>query len=57
MQKVLVAEGEQVTQDQPLLIVNDDRILASGDHLDANLLHEYNAQKQLLNEQLARTYN
>jgi membrane fusion protein len=55
VQEVLVAEGEQVVQDQVLLIVSDDRILASGDHLDASLLREYNTQKQLLNEQLTRT--
>jgi membrane fusion protein len=55
IQKVLVVEGEQVAQDQPLFIVNDDRVLASGDHLQTNLLNEYNAQRQLLNEQLTRT--
>jgi membrane fusion protein len=55
IQKVLVAEGEEVTQDQPLFIVNDDRVLASGDHLQTNLINEYNAQRQLLNEQLTRT--
>lgn len=57
IQKVLVAEGEQVTQDQPLFIINDDHILANGDHLQTNLLSEYNAQRQLLNEQLLRTQN
>jgi membrane fusion protein len=55
IQKVLVAEGEEVTQDQPLFIVNDDRVLASGDHLNTNLLNEYDSQRQVLNEQLTRT--
>lgn len=57
IKKVLVSEGEQVAQDQPLIIINDDRMLASGDRLDASLLNEYNAQRQLLNEQLRRTQN
>jgi membrane fusion protein len=55
VQKVLVAEGEQVAQDQPLLIVNDDRILASGENLDTDLLREYHSQRKMLGEQLART--
>jgi membrane fusion protein len=55
VQKVLVSEGEQVAQDQPLLIVNDDRILASGENLDTGLLREYNSQRKMLDEQLART--
>ena len=55
VQKVLVSEGEQVTQDQPLLIVNDDRMLASGENLDTGLLREYNSQRKMLDEQLART--
>lgn len=55
VQKVLVSEGEQVAQDQPLLIVNDDRILANGENLDAGLLREYNSQRKMLDEQLART--
>lgn len=55
VQKVLVAEGEQVAQDQPLLIINDDRILASGENLDTGLLREYHSQRKMLDEQLART--
>jgi len=57
VQKVLVSEGEQVAQDQPLLIVNDDRILANGENLDTGLLREYNAQRKMLDEQLVRAQN
>lgn len=52
---VLVSEGELVAQDQPLVIINGDRILANGDHLESQLLDEYESQQQLLNEQLRRT--
>lgn len=54
IQKVLVSEGETVTQDQPLLIISNDRILANGEHLDASLLREYDAQKLRINEQILR---
>jgi len=55
VQKILVSEGEQVVRDQPLLVINDDRVLANGENLDTNLLREYDAQRKLLEEQLART--
>jgi membrane fusion protein len=49
-----VAEGEQVAQDQPLLVVEDNRTLASGENLDVDLLNEYQSQREMLNEQLTR---
>jgi membrane fusion protein len=52
---VLVNEGEQVVQDQPLVIISGDRILANGEHLESQLLQEYESQQQFLNEQLRRT--
>ena len=55
VQKVLVADGDAVTQDQPLLIISDERTLASGDSLDAKLLTEYQTQTGLLEEQIVRT--
>lgn len=57
IKQVLVAEGETVVADQPLIIVNGDRILADGDHLETRLLNEYESQRSLLNEQLTRTSN
>lgn len=55
VQKVMVSEGELVKEDQPLLILNQEHILASGENLDANILQEYSFQKKLLEEQLARS--
>lgn len=52
---ILVKEGDHVSKDQPLIIINGDRILASGDNLESKLLDEYETQRQLLNEQLTRT--
>lgn len=51
---ILVKEGDYVTKDQPLIIINGDRILASGDNLETKLLNEYETQRELLNEQLIR---
>jgi membrane fusion protein len=55
IKKILVAEGEFVEKDQPLIIVNGDRLLANGDNMETRLLDEYEAQRKLLNEQLVRT--
>lgn len=55
IKQVLVSEGETVVADQPLIIVNGDRMLADGDHLEHRLLNEYDSQRRLLNEQLLRT--
>lgn len=55
IKQVLVKEGDTVVADQPLIIVNGDRILADGDHLENRLLEEYENQRRLLTEQLTRT--
>lgn len=55
IKQVLVAEGDTVVADQPLIIVNGDRILADGEHLEHRLLKEYETQRHLLNEHLTRT--
>lgn len=55
VKKVLVSDGDWVDVDQPLAIVNGDRVLTSGYHLETLLLNEYDSQKALLNEQLNRT--
>lgn len=54
IKKVLVTEGEFVDENQPLIIVNGDKILATGDQMEARLLEEYESQRELINEQLLR---
>lgn len=54
IKQVLVVDGEQVIKDQPLLIVNGDRIMADGQHLETLLLAEYEKQRDSLTEQLKR---
>lgn len=56
IQKVLVAEGEFVEKDQPLVIISGDRFLASGDQIETRLLEEYEQQQKLINEQLQRVH-
>lgn len=51
---VLIAEGDRVSKDQPLIVINGDRVLASGQHMQAQLLEEYESQRRLLDEQLQR---
>ena len=55
IKKVLVHEGELVSEGQPLLIVNGDRVLEGGEHLESILLREYESQKSLLTGQLERS--
>jgi len=55
IKQVLVAEGERVVQDQPLVIINGDLVLASGDRLESLLLEEYLKQKSMLTKQLRRS--
>lgn len=57
IKQILIAEGESVMANQPLMIVNGDRMLADGDNLENRLLNEYERQRQLLDEQLARTHS
>lgn len=54
IKKILVNEGDYVVKDQPLIIVNGDRILEDGEHLENRLLAEYQNQHQLLTKQLNR---
>jgi membrane fusion protein len=54
IKKILVAEGEFVEKNQPLIIVNGDRLLANGDNMEDKLLEEYESQRQLLNKQAIR---
>ena len=52
--RLLVSDGDMVVAGQPLAVVNGDRILADGRHLEALLLEEYQNQKAALERQLAR---
>ncbi len=52
--QLLVAEGEPVVKGQPVAIINGDRILEDGAHLEALLLEEYQARKDAMERQLAR---
>ncbi len=52
--QLLVTEGERVVQNQPLAIINGDRMLTDGQHLETLLLAEYQQQKQALLRQLQR---
>lgn len=53
--KVFVREGESVVKGQPLLMIGDEHILASGDNLHENMLKEYLSQQGMLQQQIART--
>lgn len=55
IKQLLVKEGQRVVKDQPLAIINGDRILDSGEHLETMLLDEYKDQQAMLNNQLERT--
>lgn len=54
VKQILVADGEQVARGQPLMIVNGDRTLASGEQLETLLLTEYERQQSVLSSQLLR---
>lgn len=54
---VLIKEGEIVSKNQPLFIVNGDHFLENGNQLESRLLDEYKTQQRLLKEQLALTVN
>lgn len=55
IKKILVKDGDQVVKGQPLVIVNGDKVLTNGTHLEDTLLKEYALQQSILNQQLART--
>ena len=57
IKQVLVREGDTVLEEQPLIIVNGDRILADGETLENRLLDEYESQQSFLNEQLNHITN
>jgi membrane fusion protein len=52
--QLLVKNGDTVVSGQPLAIINGDRVLPGGEHLETLLLQEFEAQKRALKRQLAR---
>lgn len=52
--RLLVREGELVHEGQALAVINGDRVLSDGRHLEAVLLEEYREQKTTLQRRLAR---
>lgn len=54
VRQVLVEEGAMVEEGQPLFVINGDRVLESGEHLEDLLLAEYQTQQKLLNQQLTQ---
>lgn len=50
---ILVAEGDKVTEGQPLLLVSSIKTMANGDLLEDKLLSEYRAQGVILDDQLS----
>jgi len=54
VRQLFVQDRSLVVEGQPLFMINGDRILASGEHLEAVLLEEYQSQQQILESQLTR---
>ena len=54
VRKLFVQDRSLVVEGQPPFMINGDRILASGENLEAVLLEEYQSQQQILESQLTR---
>ncbi len=52
--KLLVEPGDHVVAEQPLAVINGDRVLEDGAQVESILLQEYEQQKAVLEGQLAR---
>ncbi|MEP5764317.1 MAG: HlyD family efflux transporter periplasmic adaptor subunit [Halieaceae bacterium] len=52
--QLLVKNGDPVITGQPLAIINGDRVLTGGEHMETLLLEEYQAQQRALQRQLKR---
>jgi len=52
--QLLVKNGDMVVSGQPLAIINGDRVLPGGEHLETLLLQEFEVQKLALERQLVR---
>jgi membrane fusion protein len=55
IRQVLVREGEFVSEGQPLLIVNGDRIMSNGSSLETTLLQQFQYQTSIITEQIERS--
>ena len=54
IKNVLISEGDHVTEGQPLAVINGDRSLADGSHLEALLLQELEDQRNRITGQMGR---
>lgn len=54
IKRVLVKEGDYVEKGHSLIIVNGDRVLQDGTHMEDRLLQEYQEQKNILDSQIVR---
>lgn len=55
IRQILVDEGDLVTEGQPLLIVNGDRILSNGSSLETTLLQQFEYQTSIIHQQIERS--
>lgn len=55
IQKIYISEGELVAQDQPLMIIQAEAVLSTGQQLASQLLKEYESQQQIIVDELTRT--
>lgn len=55
--RVLVNEGDVVVRNQPLAVINGDRVLDDGQHLEDILLTEYFSQQRVMRHSLERNKN
>jgi membrane fusion protein len=54
IRQVFIKENERVKEGQPLFVINGDRILENGTHLETILLDEYLGQQSLITAELNR---
>lgn len=55
VKRILVEEGETVSEGQPLLLINGDQTLQDGKTFEEELLNQYSSQRRRLEVQLKRT--
>lgn len=55
IQKIFVNEGAHVEKDQPLMLVQSNASLRSGEKISEQLLEEFESQKKLISNQIAST--
>lgn len=55
VKELLVTEGQKVKKGQSLMVINGDRVLENGQHLENKIIEEYKEQKKQLGQQVIRT--